>query len=116
MRLNRPLADGAAEHKVSAALAFIDRNLGDRLTLPDLAGALAVDPYHLAHVFKRTVGIAPHQYLIHRRMERAKQLLATTNLPIAHVALAVGFANQSHFSALFHRITGSTPRSYRAVR
>lgn len=105
-----------APHKVRQALAFIDRNLGDRLTLPQLAGVLAISPYHFAHVFKRAIGVAPHQYVIHRRIDRAKHLLDTTDLPIADIALAVGCANQSHFSALFHRVIGVTPQAYRGVR
>lgn len=72
-----------------------------------------MSPFHLAHVFKEAMGVAPHQYVIQRRVERAKQLLAATELPIAEIALAVGCASQSHFSALFHRATGITPQCYR---
>lgn len=102
--------------KVRQAQAFIDAHLGERLTLPDIAGLLEMSPYHFAHVFKRATGIAPHQYVIRRRMERGKELLVSTDLPIADIALAVGFANQSHFSAAFHRATGLTPQAYRSVR
>jgi AraC family transcriptional regulator len=86
------------------------------LTLPLIAGLLDMSPFHFAHVFKHATGVAPHQYVIRRRVERAKQLLAATDLPIADIALAVGCANQSHFSALFHRVTGRTPQAYRADR
>jgi AraC family transcriptional regulator len=102
--------------KVQQALELIDSNLADRLTLRHIAERLDMSPYHLAHVFKRTVGLPPHQYLIHRRIECARHLLQKTDLPIAEVALAVGCANQSHFSALFHRITGLTPQFYRSDR
>ncbi len=102
-----------AVQRVQEVLAFIDRNLGERLTLPDMAGVLAINSYHFAHVFKQATGLAPHQYVIRRRLVRAKQLLDGTELPIAEVALAVGCANQSHFSALFHRATGMTPLNYR---
>ena len=101
---------------VTEAITFIDRHLDHRLTLPEIAAALGINPYHFAHVFKRSLGIAPHQYVIVRRIERAKVLLAQTRLPIADIALAVGFANQSHFSAHFHRVTGVTPHAYRAAR
>ena len=101
---------------IQQALAFIESHLDDDLTLPHIAEALRVSPHHFAHVFRLAVGVAPHQYVIRRRVERAKELLDTTDLPIVEVALAVGCANQSHFSALFHRVTGLTPHSYRAAQ
>jgi len=102
-------------HWMQQALAFIDSHLGDEhLTLPDIAEALGVSPHHFAHVFRQAVGVAPHQYVIRRRVERARELLDTTDLTIVEIALSVGCAHQSHFSALFHRATGLTPHSYRA--
>lgn len=98
------------------AFAFIDSHLDDDLTLAQIAESLCVSPHHFAHVFKRAVGIAPHKYVIRRRVERAKELLDTTDLPIVEIALSVGCANQSHFSAMFHRFTGLTPHSYRAAQ
>ena len=102
--------------RVQRAISFIDGHLDDELSLPQIAGALGISPYHFAHVFRTAVGVAPHQYVIRRRVERAKQLLQTTDLPIVEIALVVGCANQSHFSALFHRHTGLTPHAYRAAR
>jgi AraC family transcriptional regulator len=72
-----------------------------------------LSPYHFVRVFKRWIGLAPHQYVMRRRLERGKELLEDTDLPIAEIALAVGCANQSHFSALFRRVTGMTPMTYR---
>lgn len=102
--------------KVRQALELIDANLGGRLTLAYIAQLLGMSPYHLAHLFKRSVGVAPHQYVMQRRVERAKELLLSSDLPIADIALLVGCANQSHFSALFHRATGVSPYAYRIVR
>jgi AraC family transcriptional regulator len=102
--------------KIQRALAFIESHLGDDLTLPCIAEALCISPHHFAHVFRQAVGVAPHQYVIRRRVERAKELLDTTDLPIVEIALFVGCANQSHFSALFQRITGATPHAYRAAQ
>jgi len=112
------MRDGGSRlgHGVQQALEFIDAHLGEELTLLKIADELHLSPYHFAHVFKRTVGIAPHKYVMQQRMERAKQLLAHTNLPIVTIALELGFANQSHFSEAFHRATGVTPLSYRLRR
>ena len=95
------------------ALQFIDAHLGERLTLAAIADEVKLSPYHFAHTFKRAMGVAPHQYVGRRRLERAKQLLAHTNLPIVAIAVELGFANQSHFSEVFHRATGATPLTYR---
>ena len=102
--------------RVQRAISFIDGHLDDDLSLPQIAEALGISPHHFAHVFRTAVGVAPHQSVIRRRIERAKQLLHGTDLPIVEIALSVGCASQSHFSELFHRLTGFTPHAYRAAR
>jgi len=62
---------------------------------------------------KQSTGIAPHRYVIHCRVKRAMALLRETELPIAEVAHRVGFASPSHFSVVFHKVSGVTPRQYR---
>jgi AraC family transcriptional regulator len=57
--------------------------------------------------------MSPHRYLILRRVEKAKQLLHDTSASVAQIALDVGFSNQSHFTQVFHAITGQTPGRYR---
>jgi AraC family transcriptional regulator len=98
------------------ALEFIDAHLGERLTLVRMADEVRLSPFHFAHLFKRQVGVAPHQYVMRRRLERAKVLLVQTNLPIVTIAMDLGFANQSHFSEIFHRETGDSPLSFRLHR
>jgi AraC family transcriptional regulator len=102
--------------RLSDALTYIDAHLGERLTLPEIAETLEISPHHFSHVFKRATGVPPHRYVMQRRIERAKQLLRSTDLSIAAIALEVGCASQSHFSDLFHRATGVTPRAYRTAR
>ena len=105
-----------APRKVQRALALIDRRLDERISLQQMAHVAGTSPHCFARLFKRSIGVAPHQYVIRRRLERAKELLEETPLSIAEVALAVGCANQSHFSALFHKATGVTPLGYRLRR
>lgn len=109
----KPITGALAPGKVRRTLEFIDENLGEPLTLQRITDAAAMSPYHFARLFKRATGRAPHQYIIERRLERAKEMLRGTKAPIADIALAVGCANQSHFSALFHRATGMTPLVFR---
>jgi AraC family transcriptional regulator len=85
------------------------------LSLSDLAGQAGVSAFHFAREFKRSTGHAPHQYLIKLRVERARNLLAQSRLPIVEVGLRTGFGSQSHFTRLFRRLTGMTPGSYRGA-
>jgi AraC family transcriptional regulator len=98
---------------VNRALEAIEANLSSGLSLADIAAAAAISPFRLSHGFKKATGVSPHQYVMQRRIERAKVMLRTTADPIAHIAAAVGFASQSHFTTVFQRLTGSTPRIYR---
>jgi AraC family transcriptional regulator len=71
---------------------------------------------HFSEAFGRSVGMSPHQYILRRRVDAAKQLLADGDLPVAEVASALGFSTQSHFGRIFRQITGMTPKRYRASR
>jgi AraC family transcriptional regulator len=89
-------------------------NLEGRPTLEQMAGVAHLSPYHFARQFKASTGLAPHQYLISRRIERAQHLLrAHDELGLTEVALRVGFSDQSHFSFHFKRIVGITPGQFR---
>jgi AraC family transcriptional regulator len=65
--------------------------------------------YHFARLFKRTTGVSPHRFLVQRRIEQARALLAAQTLPIAEIARSVGFRTPSHFATIFRRISGITP-------
>jgi AraC family transcriptional regulator len=100
---------------VSDALAFIHANYARELPLTDLAQAARLSPFHLARLFKRSLGVSPHQYLIQVRVNNARWLLsaASGECSLADLAAAVGFADQSHLTRHFKRMTGVTPRQYR---
>ncbi len=91
--------------------------LGDQLrgdlTIRELSEACAMSPTHFARAFKRTIGVPPHQWLVNQRVETAKHLLRTTREPISNIALFCGFADQSHLTRAFSRLTGSTPAAWR---
>jgi AraC-like DNA-binding protein len=79
----------------------------------ELADAVHMSPYHFARMFKQSTGHPPHLYITWQRMDRAKQLLAQSSLPLAEVATRVGYQTQAHFTGVFHRRVGTTPRAYR---
>ena len=79
-----------------------------------MAAVARLSPYHFARQFKAATGLPPHQYVIARRVERAKQLLqAGTDLSLAEVAARAGFADQSQFCHHFKRLVGVKPGQFR---
>jgi len=97
-------------------LAFIEENLAQPLTLAELAGQAALSEYHFARMFRQSMGLAPHQYVMQRRMEKAKALVQHTTTPLTDIALACGFNSASHFSNRFRSMTGITPSQLRAAK
>jgi AraC family transcriptional regulator len=80
----------------------------------ELAATVGVHPVHLSRAFRAAYGCTPGEYLRRLRIEQAQRLLAESRMPLAQVARAVGYYDQSHFTAVFRRVTGSTPARYRA--
>jgi len=99
--------------KIRRLVDFIEENLDRDLSLGAMAAEVAVSPLYLPRSFKAAVGQSPHQYVIGRRIERAKELLSSGDSPIVDVALAVGFSSQSHLSSWFLRLVGVSPAEYR---
>jgi AraC family transcriptional regulator len=94
-------------------IAFVDENLGSDLGLTRLAAVAGYSPDHFARLFKRAFGLSPYQYVLERRVERAKSLLRDRSHSIAEVAMLCGFASQAHFHTTFKARTGVTPGAYR---
>ncbi len=93
--------------------AFVEEHLSNDVSLSALAASARMSPFHFARGFKKATGSTPHRYVLARRLEHAKQLLESTDLPIAEVAARVGCADQSHLTALFRRLMATTPAVYR---
>lgn len=95
-------------------LGFIEENLAQPLTLADLAAQASLSEFHFARMFRQSMQMAPHQYVMQRRMEKAKSLVRHTGKPLTEIALACGFSSASHFSNRFRAATGLTPSQLRA--
>ena len=104
---------GLAIHKLEKVLAYIEEKLAEPVGVRELASQVHMSPFHFARRFKQAVGTPPHAYITQVRIERAKQLLDGTNLPLLEVATRVGYRTQAHFTGVFHRYVGTTPRAYR---
>ena len=116
---NYPAGRGAASgsaragrHKISAALQYIQSNAQD-LSIDKLAAVSNLSPYHFSRLFKQNTGLAPHQYVLHWRIEEAKRLLMRTDHDLAEIAQRLGFRDQSHFTERFRKVTGVTPKRWR---
>ena len=104
---------GLPPHKLQKVLSYIEEKLAEPVGVRELASQVHMSPFHFARRFKQAVGTPPHAYITHVRIERAKRLLSTTNLPLIEVATRVGYRTQAHFTGVFHRYVGTTPRAYR---
>ena len=82
------------------------------LSILNLASLTSMSESHFSRSFKQLVGIAPYQYLMQQRVERAKQLLKQQAISISDIALDCGFANQTHLTKVFRQMTGVTPKAY----
>ena len=113
-RLERGRDGALPRGRLRAVIEYIEEHLDAGPTLEQMAALSRVSPYHFARQFKTATGLPPHQYVIARRVERAKQLLqGGDDLFLSQVAALAGFSDQSQFSRHFRRLVGVTPGQFR---
>jgi AraC family transcriptional regulator len=95
---------------------FIHDHIGSDFGVEDLAGCVKLGPQRFSERFRLTTGVPPWRYVLTRRLEQAQQLLTSSRLPLAEIALGLGFCSQSHFANAFKRAFGVTARTYRDLR
>lgn len=102
-------------HHKQAQLArrLLDRNYTTPITIEQLSQEVALSPYYLIRLFRRTYKQTPHQYLIQRRITKAKELLRSSDLSVTEICVAVGFESLGSFSTLFRKEAGLSPSAYR---
>jgi AraC-like DNA-binding protein len=100
--------------RLRAARRVIDERFADPIGVGDVARAAGVSTWHLIRQFRRAFGCTPGRYLRERRLTRARQLLASSELSVTEVCFAVGFESLGSFCTLFRRCEGETPAAYRA--
>ena len=110
------LNGGLSGYKLRRVQEFINANLEEDLSLGELAEVADLSQFHFARAFRKSTGQTPQQYLMQQRIERAKQLLASEDLPIVEISLRTGFKNQSHFTTLFRKFTKFTPKLWREMK
>jgi AraC family transcriptional regulator len=111
-----PLTQTISGNKMRRVIEYVEENLDNDLSLEAMAAEVNLSPIYLARAFKAAVGQSPHRYVLVRRVERAKELLRNTEMPVVDVALSSGFSSQSHLSYWFQRHMGVSPAAYRQHR
>ncbi|MGL5819300.1 MAG: helix-turn-helix domain-containing protein [Phycicoccus sp.] len=111
---HEPVSDDLAGSGLTSAIEYIHDNLASPMSLSDLADVAGVDTYRLSRQFKRRTGTSPHQYLLRARVDAARQLVTGSSLPLADIAVRVGFYDQSHLNRHLRRILGVTSAELRA--
>src|ERR1700732_1989751 len=104
---------GLASWQQKRVADYIEAHVNDDIPLATLAELARLSPYHFSRSFKRSFDMPPHRYHAHRRIERAKQLLANRELSITAIALEVGFGETTPFPPAFQRLPAQTPIRYR---
>lgn len=100
--------------QLAAAVEFMDAHLSQDVSLADIAQAAGLSVFHFSRAFKSSTGVGPYRYLLERRIDRARELIKSTSLPVAQIATMVGFKTASHFSRSFTDVVGISPRAYRS--
>ncbi len=113
MRVSKLVPGGLAPWQERRALEMLDAQIDGNLSLTKLALSCDLSVSHFSRAFRRTTGLAPHQWLLQRRIELAKSLMLRSNDPLSEIALICGFADQSHFTRVFSGLVGLSPGAWR---
>ncbi len=102
------------DEQLRLAREFMDSHLALPLSIAEISSAAHFSRYHFIRIFRKTFDVTPHQYLIHRRVERAKKLLVESDASVTDICFAVGFESLSSFSTLFRKLVGQSSTAFRS--
>src|SRR6185436_18144716 len=107
---------GLSSRHERRAKELLRQNLGGNITLDQLAAECGLSIRHFARAFRESTGVPPHRWLLLQRVEQAKELLRRSAQPLVDIALACGFADQSHFTRVFTAVMGASPGNWRRMQ
>jgi AraC family transcriptional regulator len=107
---------GLAPWQARSTIALIDKELAERADITRRAANVRLSQSHFHHAFKQFFGRPPRQFIIQRRIQRALELIRSTDLSLCDIAQTCGFSDQAHFSRSFRKLVGYTPRTWRRCR
>ena len=109
-----PPSRGLSPNEKARLISYIDDRLSESMGLQELASFAGFSRFHFARLFRQSFGMSPHEYQLHRRIERAREMLRfAPDNSVTHVAVSLGFNDESHFRRHFKRTVGVTPSHYR---
>ena len=101
---------------IDAALNIINYNFCEKISIDYVARRLNLDPAYFSRQFTERIGIPPKKYLLNKRIERAKELLESTNAGIFEISNSIGYDDQFYFCRIFKKTTGLSPSEYRKTK
>ena len=104
---------GLAPARLRKVVELVHAEMDGDLSLEELADAAGLNITHFSEMFRQSTGQSPHQFVLHRRVERAKELLRAAEMRVLDVAVACGFKSQQHFARVFRKVCGASPTEYR---
>jgi AraC family transcriptional regulator len=107
--------NGLPRARLNRVIEYIEANLDGEIALAALAETVGMRTHYFSELFKQSVHVSPHQYVLRRRIARARDLLNDPKVTVFEAAVRTGFPDQSHFTKIFRRIVGVTPTAYRAA-
>jgi AraC family transcriptional regulator len=107
--------NGLPKARLNRVIEYIEAHLNGEITLSALADIAGMSPHYFSELFRQSLGISPHQFVLRRRIDRGRRLLHNPSVSVLEAAIRSGFSDQSHFTKLFRRIVGVTPTKYRAI-
>lgn len=114
LAFHRALSGGAEENlPLRRAMACVERDYAQELSLTRLAGEAGVTPQHLCRLFRTALRMSPNDYIIQRRIQAAQKMIQAGELSLAEIAGAAGFSSAGYFSTVFRRCVGMSPSEYR---
>jgi AraC family transcriptional regulator len=107
--------NGLPRARLNRVIEYIEANLDREIALTALAETAGMSAHYFAELFRQSVHVSPHQYVLRRRVARARNLLDDARITVFEAAIRSGFSDQSYFTKVFRRIVGVTPTAYRAA-
>jgi AraC family transcriptional regulator len=112
----RPARGGLAPWQITRVTAYIESHIDSTICTDDLAALARLSSFHFCRVFRDSLGVPPHRYVMRKRVERAQSLMLSTDRPLGQIASECGLADQAHFTKLFRRFVGASPGAWRRAR
>jgi RpiB/LacA/LacB family sugar-phosphate isomerase len=110
------IVGGLPPRRLQRVLEYVKENIDKDLSVAEMAEVVGMSQYYFSKLFKLSTGTTPHQYVMRQRVERAQELLREGGTALVEVATHVGFETQSHFTSVFRRLVGITPKKFREMR